>query len=326
MIDTVLLRRLLRAAGAAFVLTLLLVGVPAALSVLVGWPLPHSLPTWVELRSALTSTGIPDDVLVKALAVVCWGAWALLTASVTAEVVGVMRGRGAGHIPFAGPLQSLAANLVAAIVLSLSPVTSRVATAPPLTAAVVLTTSQGAVRPERVVSACPPETQQEGRSGVEAADEEPQVEAYTVRRWDTLWGIAEAHLGDPLRWPELFELNRGRLQSDGGRLTEPGLIRPGWQLQIPVSRPAPAPSTPARSDVPPDAQPPVDARPETPGIAAARPSTTAAAPTTPTPDSVPRPGAPSPAGHRPQAPPVSHTPRPDGSPTVRLPGGSVVGV
>lgn len=115
-----LLRRLLRGAGAVFVLTLLLVGVPAALSVLVGWPLPHALPSWAEVRSAFTSTGIPDDVLVKALAAVCWAAWAVLVGSVIAEIAGVARGRGSRRIPFAGPLQTLAANLVAAIVLSLS--------------------------------------------------------------------------------------------------------------------------------------------------------------------------------------------------------------
>lgn len=36
---------------------------------------------------------------------------------------------------------------------------------------------------------------------------------YEVRPGDTLWAIAERHLGDPTRWPELFEANRSRLSN-----------------------------------------------------------------------------------------------------------------
>jgi len=324
-IDRALLRRLLRGAGAVFVLTLLLVGVPAALWVLVGWPLPHALPTWAELRSALTSTGIPDEVLVKALALVCWAAWAVLTASVTAEVVGVLRGRGSRRIPFAGPLQTLAANLVAAIVLSLSPVASPVAMAPPLAAAVVLPLAQVTVRPEPAAPPCgTTAVQPEVHAFMAAPEDEPAFETYTVRRWDTLWGIADAHLGDPLRWPEVFELNRGRPQPDGGRLTEPGLIRPGWQLQIPLPRPATPSSSPGASNGLAGSQPPGSSTQETPGVDAAAPTSTAAASVTTTttaPASVPKANAPSQADRL--QPPASDLRRPDG-PSVRLPGGSVV--
>src|SRR5581483_4979111 len=59
---------------------------------------------------------------------------------------------------------------------------------------------------------------------------------------DTLWDLAERYLGDGYRATELFELNRGRPQPDGGALTDPGVIRPGWVLQIP--RPAtPSPTS-----------------------------------------------------------------------------------
>lgn len=48
---------------------------------------------------------------------------------------------------------------------------------------------------------------------------------YEVRPGDTLWAIAERHLGDPTRWPELFEANRSRLSN-------PNLIRPNQRLQL----------------------------------------------------------------------------------------------
>ncbi len=46
-------------------------------------------------------------------------------------------------------------------------------------------------------------------AGAEAATS-PTTTTYTVQRRDSLWKIAECQLGDPLRWRELWELNRGR--------------------------------------------------------------------------------------------------------------------
>ena len=56
------------------------------------------------------------------------------------------------------------------------------------------------------------------------------VDVVTVADGDTLFGLARTHLGDSARWREIFELNRDRLQLDGGRLTSPSLIRTGWRL------------------------------------------------------------------------------------------------
>src|SRR4029453_19005500 len=51
---------------------------------------------------------------------------------------------------------------------------------------------------------------------------------------DTLWRIAETHLGDPLRWRELWELNAGRPLPDGRRLEDPDWIHPGLTLLLPA--------------------------------------------------------------------------------------------
>ncbi|HEX5145335.1 MAG TPA: hypothetical protein VFW21_15835, partial [Mycobacterium sp.] len=68
---------------------------------------------------------------------------------------------------------------------------------------------------------------------------------HVVRRGDTLWRIAAVELGDGRRWREIFDLNRGRRQPDGRRLTNPRLILPGWRLLIPARHPTPpAPASP----------------------------------------------------------------------------------
>nr|WP_246221419.1 BTAD domain-containing putative transcriptional regulator [Phytoactinopolyspora mesophila] len=58
-------------------------------------------------------------------------------------------------------------------------------------------------------------------------------EIYEVVPGDTLWDIAEQHLNDPTRHPEIFAENRDVTQPDGRTLTDPDLIHPGWQLVIP---------------------------------------------------------------------------------------------
>ncbi len=66
---------------------------------------------------------------------------------------------------------------------------------------------------------------------------------------DTLREIADAELGDPERYPEIFEASQAIEQPGGARLTDPDLILPGWTLRLPDATPVPAepaaPSGPA---------------------------------------------------------------------------------
>ncbi|WP_206795816.1 LysM peptidoglycan-binding domain-containing protein [Amycolatopsis sp. MtRt-6] len=50
---------------------------------------------------------------------------------------------------------------------------------------------------------------------------------------DSLTKIAAGELGSAARYREVFDLNRGVRQPDGRSLQDPGLLRPGWVLQLP---------------------------------------------------------------------------------------------
>lgn len=226
----------------------LVAGVPWALALAVGWPLPAAMPTWSEVTTALGDSYIPDTFLTKALALVCWIVWVELVASLLVEAVAVVRGRRAGTVPFAGPVQRLAARLVTAVSLL-----------------VVLVLS----RPQHDVQAVPPllpapataelASTEVTEAGGATTDARGAAPTYVVERRDTLWGVAEAQLGDPFRWVEIWELNRGRPQPDGRVLSDPDRICPGWSLQLPPDaamaaggglRPAPPSASPAGSSEP----------------------------------------------------------------------------
>ncbi|MGW4462607.1 LysM peptidoglycan-binding domain-containing protein [Micromonospora sp. NPDC004704] len=55
----------------------------------------------------------------------------------------------------------------------------------------------------------------------------------TAGQKEYLYGIAVQTLGDGNRFREIIELNRDRPQPDGGRLTDPLDLRPGWILLLP---------------------------------------------------------------------------------------------
>ncbi len=63
---------------------------------------------------------------------------------------------------------------------------------------------------------------------------------HRVGHRETLWSIAEQHLGSARRWREIAELNYGIRQEDGSQLTGDHWVRPGWTLALPASAGGPA--------------------------------------------------------------------------------------
>lgn len=219
-------RGAVRGLGAFAFLAVLVAGLPWLLSTFVGWPLPTALPSPSEFGDALADRFIPEAVLVNGLAIACWVLWFQLTVSVLVEAISVLRRRQAPDVPLAGPLQKLAARLVAAVALLLvlaatreSAIERRPLTSAPTAVATMVALDGSVVGAPTAAAATEP-------------DSESPV--HVVKPRDTLWGIAEHRLGDPFRWREVFELNKERPQPDGKALRQPELILPGWRLRLPV--------------------------------------------------------------------------------------------
>ena len=222
--------------GAIILLVALTVGVPIALITVVGLPLPHTVPKLSALTSQLDITAI-----LRILSVIVWLAWIQLVWCVLVEIKAAASHAAASpKVPLAGATQSLAHRLVTAALLLFT-------AAAALTPAVI---SHGPPRPAHSVSAQVTPAQVTPAipvtpAGLTAA-QAPQShhhapnsdKMYTVnppvgRFHESLWEIAHNHLGDGRRYREIFELNSGRVQPDGSKLTIASLIRPGWQLLMP---------------------------------------------------------------------------------------------
>jgi hypothetical protein len=235
-----------RGIGSLALLLVLVVGLPVALWLAVGWPLPRALPSLPQLQDTLARNEVPDGLLVKTIAVLAWLAWLQFAACVLVELTAALQGRVPARVPLASFQQAMARRLVAALLLL-------VASAPLLTrAAVAAPADQGAVPagPPAVAVAAdvPQSTPAVPDPGRFAIDDEPAVpiagtpaaRTYVVpagtpgRPRATLWRIAEEHLGDPLRWREIWALNQGRELPDGRRLEDPDWIYPGCVLRMPA--------------------------------------------------------------------------------------------
>jgi hypothetical protein len=59
-------------------------------------------------------------------------------------------------------------------------------------------------------------------------------QAHVVRRGETWWSLAEQLLGDGRRWDELRDLNLGSPVEPDVLIDESSVLRPGWQIQVPV--------------------------------------------------------------------------------------------
>jgi DNA-binding SARP family transcriptional activator len=332
------LTRIAEGVGALALLVSLVVGVPSALVHFVGWPLPHHLPSPAAVGRALDRHGIPAEALVDALAVVVWLTWATLVASLAVEIPAALSGRRPAHLPVAGVFQPAVGRLVAAVVvacLALAPRPAHTGTAGSAPALRTVTTRQpvaalvvddavfaAATHPGRVTIAAPaspaatgvgPPAMASPTRATTPAQAPVRATTYVVQRGDTLWGIAERELGDPLRWSEIYQLNVGRPQPGGTTLSDPHWIDPGWTLLLPAAAPPALVAPVAPSTTTPPTAPSPPASPDPPPAHTPAPSTTGPSSTVP---------ARRPA--EPQATNGSTYRTTRGGEPVRLPSGSVV--
>ena len=88
---------------------------------------------------------------------------------------------------------------------------------------------------------------------VDAAGEPAAGTHHVVEAGESLWSIAVDELGDGKRWPEIFDLNVGRDFADGRVLSDPSILQPGWELEVPIATldlPADTPAESAPADAP----------------------------------------------------------------------------
>lgn len=278
---------------AAALIVAAIAGVPALFVALGATPWSVDL---TELRLSLLS---PDDgsVALVIISTVAWAAWAVMTFCLLTEILAAVRGVRAPRLRGLGAGQQLASQLVAsaAVLFAVAqPLSITLTTAPAHAADVTdVHVDQSPASPTEPVAEAPPsvlpvegapETESyTARAGdslwkiaevhlgdgtrfteivdlnpdlfpngpeflatgtvlqLPASDDdaaaEPDGAPYVVEPGDTLWDIADEKLGDPTRYDEIFEASDDVVQPDGRTLTDPDLIHPGWELQIPSATP-----------------------------------------------------------------------------------------
>jgi nucleoid-associated protein YgaU len=229
-----LLNRLLRGVVALIALVAILGGLPWALVQYGNWPI-RTLPDGKWLESL--NHAVSDDALFAALTVAAWAIWAAFAYAVIVEMKAAARGIRPPRIHFLGPIQLAAHGLCAAVVLAVSihhaataagaaTIPTGFAPAPMRQVAVV----------EPFVRPMPARAAPAARTSSAVLDRHAtnaQLRTVTVERGDSAWSLAEKHLGNPMRWRELWDLNRHTSQPDGRMWNNQQTIVPGWILRIP---------------------------------------------------------------------------------------------
>jgi hypothetical protein len=228
------LSRLLRGIGALIVLVAVVAGIPLLLASL--HMVPHSLPSLHELGRELKQRD-NGQVASVVIAAGVWICWALFTMSLIPEIAAAARKRPARLLPGVAVFQRPAGALVSAIAIgfTVAPLIAGVATAgraagtaPPLAAVTSAAQVAATVPAPKSATPAPPDARAalEARNTPLAAHTTP-APAYQVQHRDTLWKIAEDHLGDPMRYPEIVKLNPGAIGPDNE-------ITPGTVLTLPA--------------------------------------------------------------------------------------------
>ena len=215
-------REIARGLASAVLLTGLLIGVPILLIFGVGWPLPQGIPSGADVVTAIKTGAVPPSTIWKSISVVVWILWFLILAGVGIEAWAHFRGRVAPQVAFLPSfIQRFSAQIMGtALLIAFSLQHPGVAMAENQEL-LVPTTFEMDAEPNDVVPTV---------SGQEIA--RPVI--HTVERHDSLRQLADRYLGDPDRWTEVFVLNEGQTQTDGGYLSDPSQLREGWELVMPA--------------------------------------------------------------------------------------------
>lgn len=231
---------------------ILLAGLLAGMPVLLWWVtkpfVPAGLPSWDSVVTGLFSR---DDGSLIAIALIAaaWVAWAYLAIALLIEIWAAIRRVPAPRLPGFSIPQGAAKRLVGAALLAFIAAPAAMGVAHADTTAPT-TSTQVAVAATQTAPTTP-------QTADPSADAQREVVEHTVTSSDTLISLAKRYLGDGDRYLEIFKANRGMVQSNGARLTNPDLIVDGTVLKITldthVAPPAPTIVEPTHSETTPPA-------------------------------------------------------------------------
>lgn len=212
-------RQRLSGLAACFALGFLLIGIPALLIAIKVVPDPGAFAT-----DRLTA---PDDgtLALAVIGIVAWIVWLVLAMVVGLEVLARLGRTPVPRVPGLGMAHGAAGRLVAIASLAFVATTTTTSVPGPVPEAVWEPTTA-------VASTAQAPTPPPHESDRPPAHPEQETTEYTVKRGDSLWSIAETHLGDGRRYGEIVDLNPSSLASG------PDFITPGTTLQIPATEPS----------------------------------------------------------------------------------------
>lgn len=225
----VLIKRL----GALALLVGILFGFPALLVAAVGNPWPNGGLNELSLMSNSAVLGL--------ISLVGWLVWLQLLLCALWEIPPALRHdpKGAGRLPVAVGGQQRAMRILVHTVLAVGVCTTVLgshgaeADAAPLHPVTQVThTATGADTTAPSSSTAAVDTPAGKSHGQE---QEPSVQPKVLtKKGDTLWDLAEKHLGDGFRWREIANLNQGRSMPDGQVFNNnPRALELGWDLLLP---------------------------------------------------------------------------------------------
>jgi nucleoid-associated protein YgaU/DNA-binding SARP family transcriptional activator len=202
-------------------LLVLVIGIPLALILVAGNPVPSG----ETLSRLLTTPDYGGQFLFGSfLPVVAWIAWLTFAISVAMELPPALSGIRPRRIRGLGTQQALAGALIGTILFMFT--AGSLAGAPAAHAAPEPLVTTQISAPQVVQTEAAPALEQEAPARV--------LPKHTVLAGESLWKVAEQHLGDGSRFGEISDLNYGVAQADGGALSDDHWIEPGWVLVLPA--------------------------------------------------------------------------------------------